>query len=396
MLEPNSDNRQGSLGGIDDDERRFAALRLQLARTLCDIVVLPATRISANERSLAGDVLLQVLQGVDEAARIDVATRIARVPESPPPLMRFFLLDAPAVAETLLKRNAPLPAALLIECARRGGPAHRLAVASRTDLTAEIVDALIEFDERDVIRAALRRDDYHLSPHAVDALVARSATDRDLQIALMRRPELEPAHGFLMFWWMDGERRKRILTRFALNRAVLQDGIVDLYPKLRGTRRPDPLVRGVLTMLDPRHRPRGVGGESVGHDVVLRTLAAARENAGEEIVEAVSLVAGVSRELASRALRDPGGEPFAVIAKSLGAPRDEFYRMLTEPLSANAMSPAEAEALLDVFDSMSRDYARAILRYWDWKSNPRVANIVSIIAARDEALMGAIDESEGV
>ncbi|MEL7488241.1 MAG: hypothetical protein AAGJ87_13605, partial [Pseudomonadota bacterium] len=76
--------------------------RVLLARKVTDIVVLPSKRISSNERSMAADILSQVLGAVEESLRIEVATRVARVSECPPALLRMLLLDDPAVAEPIL------------------------------------------------------------------------------------------------------------------------------------------------------------------------------------------------------------------------------------------------------------------------------------------------------
>ena len=259
------------------------------------------------------------------ALRIEVAKRIARVPESPPTLQRMLVLDEPEVAGELISRADAIPEALLIEAAREGTTAHRVLIATRIDLTTSVADAVLEQREIEVCRLILKRDDCTLSPNAINVLVALSATKLDLQPLLLRRHELEPAHGFMMFWWVMKERRKRILTRFSLDRAVIQDALADLYPKVFRSDNPDPFVKEILILAERRHRPRGLNGEPVGMDVVLRTMAAARKYPTQEIVDAVGMIAGVSRELAARILRDTGGEPFAVMCKSLGIPARQFF-----------------------------------------------------------------------
>ena len=351
-----------------------------MVRKLVDIVVLPAGRISANERSLTADILLQVLTKVGVDLREDVATRIARVPEAPPSLMRTLLLDEPAVATAFIKGAEVIPEALLIECARLGMTAHRLAIAKRIDLTSPIADVLLEFKESDVAKVLLKREEFQLSPNAIEIMVARSVNDDDLQTLLLRRRELEPAHGFMMFWWVEGERRRRILTRFALDRGIIQDALEDLFPVVFREADPDPLVKDILVMTDRRHRPRGLNGEAVSMDVVKKTLAISRRHPSQEVIDATGMIAGVTRELASRIIRDPGGEAYAVICKSLGVPRGEFFEFVQQAdQDGNKFTPEQAEELLGVFDAMARDFARAVLRYWDWDSNPRIARMVGLL-----------------
>lgn len=363
--------------------------RAQLVRKLSDIVVLPTGRVSSNERALVADILLQVVDNVEIDLRKDVAERIAKVAECPPALVHALLLDEPEVAEKIIRVAETVPEALLIEAAREGGPAHRLMIAERSDLTTAVADAVLLQGEFDVCKAVLKREACQLSPNAVNFLVAQSATRKELQPLLMRRRELEPAHGFMMFWWVDAERRKRILARFALDRRVIQDVLADLYPKVfRSKTEPDPFVRDILILAERRHRPRGIDGEPVGMDVVLRTLAAAQKYPAQEIVDAVAMIAGISRDLASRVLRDSGGEPLAVMCKSLGMPRDDFFALFEAGEEGDADVAAKADYLLAIFDSMARDFARAVLRYWDWDSNPRIALINRMLGLEQDLGLG--------
>lgn len=354
-------------------------VRTLMVRKLTDIVALPSGKLSSNERSLVADILLHVLDKIEPPVRMEVAQRIARVSECPPALVRMLLLDEPAVAEKILTGAEALPEALLIEAARDGTMAHRMMIARRLNLTSAVADACLAYDEMDVCKLILKREECTLSPNAVNKLVSLSSANKDLQALLLRRPELEPAHGFIMFWWVDAERRRRILTRFALDRTVIQDALADLYPRVFRGGDNDTVVKDILTLSERRHRPRGVNGEPVSMDVVRRTLAASCKYPAQEIIDAVAMIGGVSRDLASRILRDPGGEPFAVLCKSLGVARGDFYDFLTAA-APGAEGAARADYLLGVFDSMARDFSRAVLRYWDWDTNPRIAHITRLMA----------------
>ncbi len=359
--------------------------RAQMVRKLADIVVLPAGRISANERSLVADILLQIVDKVEVDLRVELATRVARVAESPPALTRMLVLDEPPVAEKILRGAETVPEALLIEAAREGDQTHRLMIAQRLDLSTAVADALLNFDEMEIYKAVLRRDDCILSPNAINKCVAHSATIPELQAPLLRRRELEPAHGFMMFWWVESEQRRRILSRFALDRRVIQDALEDLYPKVfRSDHDPDPFVKDILLLAERRHRPRGANGEPVSIDVVLRTLAAARRYPSQEVIHAVGMIAGVSRDLAARILRDPTGEPYAVMCKGLSVPRDQFFALFDIESEEGAVGSDQGEYLLTVFDGLARDFSRAILRYWDWDTNPRIAYISRLLGIDDD------------
>ena len=361
------------------------SVRALMVRKLADIVVLPPAKISSNERALVADILMQVIDKVEESLRIELAKRVARVSECPPALMRMLLLDEPAVAEKIATVAENLPEALLIEAARDGTMAHRMMIARRIDLTTAVMDACLAYDETDVCKLVLKRDECTLSPNAVNKLVALSAVNKEIQALVLRRRELEPAHGFIMFWWVDAERRRRVLTRFALDRSIVQDALSDLYPRVFRGGDNDTIVKEILILAERRHRPRGMNGEPVSMDVVKRTLAEAVKYPSQEIIDAVAMIGGVSRELSARILRDAGGEPFAVLCKSLGVPRNEFFEFYTNA-SESEETAIHAEAMLAIFDSMARDFSRAVLRYWDWDTNPRIAHISRLMAVMDADL----------
>ncbi|WDI32242.1 DUF2336 domain-containing protein [Hyphococcus flavus] len=368
------------------------SVRTLLVRKLNDIVVLPAGRISSNERALVADILLQVLDKVEPELRAEVARRVARVAESPPALVRMLLLDEPAVAEKIITTADSLPEALLIEAAHEGAMAHRMMIARRIDLSTSVADACIAYEEMDVCKLVLKREECLLSPAAVNKLVALSAVNKELQTHLLRRRELEPAHGFIMFWWVDGERRRRILNRFAMDRSTVQDALSDLYPRVFRGGDNDMVVKEILILAERRHRPRGVNGEPVSMDIVKRTLSAACKYPSQEVIDAIAMIGGVSRDLSGRIVRDNGGEPMAVLCKSLGVPREEFYDFFAKAADDDA-AKQKAEALLAIFDSMARDFARAVLRYWDWESNPRIAHITRLMTkVQDEIGITNLDE----
>ena len=286
--------------------------RSQMVRALVDAIVLPADKISGNERAFVADILLQLLDNIDVDLRVEVATRVARVVDAPEALVGALMLDVPEVSNVIIGQSEQISEALLISTALHGEFSQRMAIAKRIDLSTPVADAVVRYEELDVCQQVLKRENCVLSNEAIDKLVVMSALAQDLQAPLLRRQELDPVHGFIMFWWVDAEKRRRILTRFALDRRIVQNALSDLYPKVlrSGLKNDDDLVREILLLTERRHRPRGADGEPISMEIMLRTLAAARNNPSPEIIHAVSMIAGVSRELIGRVLRDGQGEPW--------------------------------------------------------------------------------------
>ncbi len=346
--------------------------RYKLARQLTDLVVLPKSKLSNNERDFVADILIRTLEQLDLEIRLEVAERLAGFADVPVQLQRYLMTDAPQVAVLLLEKVSVVPETILLEASQLG-PEFRKAIATRDDLSPAVVDTLLTFCEIDLDLSLLRRKDVSLSCKSIDSLVARSEVEEALCEPLLRRSELRLDHGLRMFWWLKTDMRKLVLSRCATDRSIIQDAMHNLFVEVFTSDNPDLHVKSILTLIDRRHRPRGKNGEAVTMDIVVKTLKLARQNPSDDFAHAVGMLAGVSSATAGRVLRDFSGEPFAILCKSVGISRKAYSELFDDTTgaadSALVYSEEKCEDLLGVFDSIARDYSRTILRYWDWKKD---------------------------
>ena len=89
-----------------------------LLRRLIDIVALPGSRISPQNRSLAGDILVDMLFQVSDEERALCATRLKQCTEAPRRLMRYLAQCRAEVAGILLEENKCYNASDLIDLVR--------------------------------------------------------------------------------------------------------------------------------------------------------------------------------------------------------------------------------------------------------------------------------------
>ena len=347
-------------------------VRLQLIWRLADVLSLPDGRTTSNDRAMAGDMMATILATAEPPLRAEVAKRLTVATGLPSGMIRQLALDVAPVARPVIERMAEIPEAILIEAAAVSFD-HRLMIAGRDGMTSGIAEAVLAAEESEIVSTVLADETVVLTPARVESLVHRSRHDAGTRRALLTRAELKPSQGFAMFWWSDGPERRRILARFSMDRTVLQDTLQPLFPVVFAEGGvDDPLVKRMLRLIDRRHRPRGANGEEVEMPVVERTLAAALAAPTPEFCHAVGLLAGVSTDTATRVLHDPQGEPFAILAKSANLSRAAFAQALER---ASVMPGGDGpdlgedrrEVLLATFDTVARDYARAVLQYWDWR-----------------------------
>ncbi len=358
-----------------------------LLKRLADVVCLPMSRVNAFERAMTADLLVDMLREAEPAERKKVARRLAGLVEIPASLVRLLLRDESDVAEELLINAAVLSDADLLDCARMTGLEHRRLIALRRGVSEVVCDVLIEFGEILVLECLLRNDDARFSTGGVEAVVALTRGDARLTATLLRRPELRPAHAYVLFWWADAETRMIILQRFAVSREVLQEAASDIFAIAAEENWQDSLSRKALQFIERRQRNRAAIDKSP-FDSLEDAMAAAQHGLTREIAEEISYLSGLKPMTGAKIFTDPGGEPIAVLCKATGLPKPAIralWRGLkrSETDGAGGMAPALERAML-VYDMIAVDRAQTVLRYWNW----------SLTSALTPALLRAIRDGD--
>lgn len=343
--------------------------RTTLAKRLADIVCLPTSRITPQERHLTGDLLIEMLKDGDLALRTRCARRIAALSEAPSLIVRFLARDEIEVARPILEDSDALSEGDLVATAYAAGPAHRAIIAARRDVTELVADAIVAHHEPDVIATLLSNKDAEISQTSIEHIVADSRDHDEYPPLLAGRAELRPGHGFAMFWWADPDTRRVILRRFAVERQLLQEAASDVFAMAAAENWSDPLTRKALQFIERRQRNRGAIAKSPFASLEDAIDHADRHGVDRSTAEEISYLAGLKPATGAKLLSDIGGEPIAVLCKGTGLKRAYFNRLWTalrRPISGETGEDAAYERALETFDSLSADKAQTVLRYWNW------------------------------
>jgi len=338
--------------------------RSRLTRRLADIVCLPSSRVSPQERWMTADVLDELLRAADVSLRTKVAARLSEQAEAPAVLLRRLALDTFEVAEPILQRSQALTDFDMMEIARKAEHHHRMALARREHVSETVAAALCASGDPDVLTALMRNEGARLAPQTIDFLVREAGESEALARLLIKRAELRPAQGFSLLWKVTHPLRRLILDRFAASRTILQEAAADVFPLFRAEAEPDPAAAAALAYIDRRQRDRGEAERSPFSSLEGAIETARGQGATDELRDAFSRLANVQRDLIDRMLDDFGGEPLAVLAKATGLSKEHLQRLINlgEPQSA----PMRWEQAEVVYATLSVDKAQTVLRYWNW------------------------------
>ena len=160
-----------------------------------------------------------------------------------------------------------------------------------------------------------------------------------------------------MFWWVTASLRQAILTRYRIDAMLLDDHL-------------EQATAGKLKAGNDSAEAERLAGQlgdrgELGERYVLQNLRSGHVAAA---VAGLARLSGLDGFTARRVVLDPGGEALAACCKAAGFSRAGFATafMLTREAHdrGRATDPARLAEILEFYDRLTREHARAALRYW--------------------------------
>ena len=345
-------------------------VRRQLAKRLSDVICIPASHLTPQERHMAGDVLVELLRDADVKLRESVAKRLVMLNEAPRTILVILAKDDIQVARHVLEESRSLSDSDLIQIARKVSGEHRKVIAKRRKVSDSVVDAIVEFLEEDVVETLLKNKGASFSETALQRILTVSRSHQPYVELLVKRDELRPSHGLTMFWWATPDNRKKILHRFAVTRGVLQESCHDLFPKAAAEGWSDAGVRKALQFIERRQRNRAAMERSEFETLEEAIEAGVSTGLTRKLTEEISYISGIKPATGAQILTDKTGESIAILCKAPGLKREyveKIWRALKRPVhDVNGEIHPELARVYQTYDVISTDKAQTVLRYWNW------------------------------
>ncbi len=353
-----------------EGEPQTGPARRALLRRLIDVVALPSSRLPPQDRSMASDILLEVLFTASEDELLLCSRRLADKKEAPRRLLRFLACAPISVASHVLEANQGLDDSDLCQIVATGTVDHRAYIAQRNPVGTLVAEKLVSHGELHVLKHLLQNPHSILSDACVDALVTESRDRSELCRLLMERKELTPAHAMAMFWWADRDTRLAILQRQAADRLELISSCAEVFALAAGERWADPVARKGLQLIERRQRNRAAIEKSPYDSLEQAIETAARDGLSPKLAQEIGYLAGVKPVTIAKILSDPGGEGIAIVCKATGLKLPylrQLWQALRRPLGTGTGEPDPLLAHVEyTYQVMSVAKAQTTLRYWNW------------------------------
>jgi uncharacterized protein (DUF2336 family) len=349
---------------------KSAAGRQALAATVAGLFLDRDDALSDRERALFGEILHRLVHDVELSLRRHLAERLAGRADAPHGLVVALANDAIEVARSILVRSEILGDAELIEIVRHRTLEHQLAIAMRRSVSEPVSDALIEEGAPDVIRTLLENPNAAISAAAMEYLVEQSKRIDAYQNPLLARPELSPALARRLYWWVSTALRERILARFEIDPATLDETLEQTVSALVPAAPAEPD--------NPRKNLELAARLAANGEITPRLLVQTLRQGEVALFEALfATLAKIRLALAGRLLFEPGGEGLAIACRAIGIEAPVFASIFVlsrraRPLDAPPL-PGDVSRVIRFYNSLRRSDAEALLRKWRRQSEPTAA-----------------------
>jgi uncharacterized protein (DUF2336 family) len=294
----------------DTIARNPSGKRVDHLKRVTDLFLRDAQVLNDEQIDLFDVVIARLATAIETNARIELAERLAEVPNAPRGVVRSLAHDEIAVARPILARSERLSDDDLVAVALAKGRDHMLAISERRLLTEPVTDILVKRGDRHVVHAVAGNHGARFSLSGMAALVDRSRADDALQNLLGERSDIT-----------DEQMRQLVAIAKEAARRRLTDSMPDTSrPEVDhaveiGSLRVEAAV--VPGQRDYTRAMQAIEAITVERELTEEDVAAyAAEGKFEECVCAISSMAELSLNASERLFRETEAELLLVVARS--------------------------------------------------------------------------------
>jgi uncharacterized protein (DUF2336 family) len=332
--------------------------RAEVLRKVTDLFVLGSGKFSEDQIELFDSVMGKLLENIEFAARAQFGSRIARLVDAPPNVVRVLACDeAIEVAGAVLAHCERLDEVILVENAGRRGQDHLLAISTRKVLGEAVTDILVERGNKPVVASTARNGGARFSDFGVTTLVKKACDDGDLALCVWARPDI-PRQNLVKLFVDASEAVKNQLIEADPPRAELIKSIVarasdEIQTKARAG------SNDFAQALDHVSRLHGAGklGEA-------QLLAFTNEGSFDKVVAALALMCNLPIGVVERAFVQNQTEQIIVLARAIDISWVTTVTLLLLHAGVNGSSRQQLDHCFTNFSRLQPKTAQTALQFY--------------------------------
>jgi len=332
------------------------AARLQALWHATDLLI--NGQYSDEQIWVFGEVIARLANEIEQAARVELAKRLARIEQAPTNILHELAFDdSIEIAGPILRQSESLSTGFLVENAKSKSQQHLLAISGRKKIPSEVTDVLVVRGDKEVLNTVTRNNGAAFSNSGFLNLLKRSENDSILAESLGMRSDI-PRHIFqqLIAKASDEVRQKLQNERPELKRQI-QSSVADVTGKLQSKFGPASkdyfVAKRLLGILYQQ-----------GQLTETRMAEYAQYRKTDEVVVGLSLLCGLPVNVTERALVDVTGDLLLVLTRAIGFSWATTMSFLFLAARDHRISSKDLEAKKLEFENLSSKTSQSILEFY--------------------------------
>lgn len=339
--------------------------RIKVLMSVTDLFAGRATKYSEQQTKLFDDVLVHLIETVESSALVEIATRLAPIPNAPlDTIKRLAQNDAIAISGPVLTNSMRLSDDDLIKIAKTKSQAHLAKIAGRTQLNEVVTDVLVDHGDADVANEVAINSGAKCSKLTIAKLVIRADGDDRLTESISRRADISPP----LFRQLITQATNAVRAKLLASAKPEQKGTIEQVMNEISAQ----VGKGLLVSPNYAEAERIVA--RIRQDTTqtrIKILEFADTKHIAELIVGLSALSGVSVDQVDGIFYAPTCFGLMILCKAITLAWKTTYAVINaRPAGLNSQVSLHGE-LCEQFNELSTDSAQKIIRFWQGRQKIR-------------------------
>ncbi|WP_257165661.1 DUF2336 domain-containing protein [Bradyrhizobium sp. SRS-191] len=335
---------------------RYVSRQSEILDRVTDLFVVGSGKFNEEHVDLFDHVLFKLLDNVAVAARAQLGSRLAVLPDAPPRLIKLLASDETiAVAGPVLRQSDRLDEHTLVATAQARSQEHLLAISGRKTLTEAITDVLVDRGDQAVVANTANNDGARFSEHGFSGLVTKASGDPGLAMKLWSRPDSPREVLVRLFVEASDAVRGQLASADASRKEIVELAVAQASDRLQAAARMRSAdfadAKGYVEMLHATGQL---------HEAQLHGFA--KEGSFDKVTLALALMCKLPLDVVERSFVRKQPDQLLVLAKALDLSWVTTTTLLFMQASASGSARPQLDQHLANFTQMQPRMAQSTLQ----------------------------------
>jgi len=337
--------------------------RVETLRRITDLFLTGAEQFNDEHIELFDQVISRLSVEIEARARVDLAERLAHVPNAPIGVITDLASDdIIEVASPILANSTRLDDQILIGIAKTKSQHHLLAISRRESISEPITDVLVTRGNQQVLKSVAQNTGARFSDNGFGVLVQRAKNDDALTTQIGLRKDIPRKHmAQLIEKASDGVRRKLAaanpIAAVEINRALAEIA-ARMKAEAAGPKRDFTAAKALIAEM----QQTGKLGENE-----IRVFA--QSGKLEETIVALSLLCGIPIDAIENIFCNDKSDMCLVLARASGLSWLATKLLLLLQSSGSGVSDQDLAGAKDNFEKLQQATAQRVIRFYQVRQN---------------------------